>query len=119
MSLEGRFKGAIAAKDLVDPQELQGSLYWLVQRSSEQDKVNMKYDTFNWEGQTVLRFHWEKKPLFHDLRPEHLPKVPLLVNHKTIEQHERLVCFYEKPKREDEGEPKVPEKKKSRTDLVA
>ena len=71
-------------------------------------------------GYFQLRFPWNKGASdTNEFRPENLPKVPLLVNHKTIEQHQRLVCFYEKPKREEEGEPKVPEKKKSRTDPVA
>ena len=119
LPLEGRSHGAIAAKDLVEPRELQGSLYWLVLRSSDKDKVNMEYGSFSWVVQTTLKFHWEKKGLFHDVHGEDLPKVPLLVNKRTIEAHQRLACFYEKPKREDEGEPKLPEKKKSRQDLVA
>ena len=104
VSLDGRFHGAISAKDLVEPRELMGSLYWVVKRTSEQEAVNMHFETFTWQGSFTLKFPWIKSiPEPSQFLSENLPNVPLLANKKTIRAHQRLACFYETPKKVNEG----------------
>ena len=111
VSLDGRFHGSIASKDLVDCSEHSGSLYWLVKRSSDKENANMDFETFTWEGHVQLRLPWKKAGDHIEFRPENLSSVPLLMNKKAIQAHERLVVFFEPSTKEEKEEQKGDNKK--------
>ena len=119
LSLQGRFQQSIAGSGLLEPRELVGSLYWVVQRVSEEDKANMSLESFTWEGSAMLRLPWIPHQGKHStFRPVNLPHVPLLVNMRPIAAHQRLTCFFQPSKRQqgDEREEEAPKKTKSKKD---
>ena len=46
LSLQGRFQQSIAESGLLEPRDLTGSLYWAVQRISDEDQANMSLERF-------------------------------------------------------------------------
>ena len=120
LSLQGRFQQSIAESGLLEPRDLTGSLYWAVQRISEEDQANMSLESFTWEGTATLRLPWAPPWAGKNctLRPQNLPHVPLLVNMQPIAAHQRLTVFFQPPKRQqgDKGEEEAPKKKKGKKD---
>ena len=97
MALNGRTRTSIASKDLFGIAEHTGPLFWLVHRTSNITEANMSLEQTSFEMNCVL--HVTKKHKHHwDWESEDLPKIPILMNRKTIKQHQRLAMFLENRK---------------------
>ena len=97
MALGGRTRTSIASKDLFDGAEHTGSLFWLVHRTSDSTEANMSLEQTPFEMHCTI--HLIKKHKHNwDWQSEDLPKIPILMNRKTIKQHQRLAMFLEPKK---------------------
>ena len=97
VALDGRTRTSIARKGLIDGEEHIGSLFWLVQRTSEATEANMSLEQTSFEMSCTI--HVVKKLKHHsNWDSEDLPKIPVRMNRKTIKQHQRLAVFLEPKK---------------------
>ena len=97
VALDGRTRTSIARKGLIDGDEHIGSLFWLVQRTSEATEANMSLEQTSFEMSCTI--HVVKKLKHHsNWDSEDLPKIPVLTNRKTIKQHQRLAMLLENKK---------------------
>ena len=101
VALDGRTRTCIARKGLIDGEEHTGSLFWLVHRTSDATEANMSLEQTSFEMNCTI--HMIKKQKHHwDWDSEDLPKIPILMNRKTIKQHQRLALFIENKKPDHE-----------------
>ena len=104
LALDGRCRNLMARKDLIDPEEHTGSLYWVVTRTSETKEQNLEFENFTWEQniQVSMPSPVSKK---RKLDPVHwssseLPSFPVLLNKKALKKHTKLCVFMADKKKE-------------------
>ena len=104
LSIDGRGRSSIACKDLLDPSEHTGSLFWLVDRSTDKSLANMVLQQISWEHTVTLHLPTKKTKHTVEKESKDLPGLSVLVNRKAVKAHERLVVFLEvTPKEVAEG----------------
>ena len=101
LALDGRLRNSLAKQDLVDSAEHKGSLFWLVQRSSDSSQANMVFESVSWEHKVTITMPLKKRKHSVDWASKDLPTVPVLINKKAVKAHERLVVFLAPPKKEE------------------
>ena len=103
LALDGRARASIAAQDLVDSQEHKGSLFWIVERTSDSSQANMCLEPVTWEHRVTLNMPLKKKKKhIVEWESKDLPSVPLLINKKEIKAHQRL-SMHLAPAKKEEG----------------
>ena len=95
MNLDGRFRTSLASKDILAGPEQTGSLFWLVQRTSDKDKVNLVLENVTFSSSVSLEGPWKKARHTSHWESKDLPSIPVLINKKIIKAHERLATFME------------------------
>ena len=104
LALDGRARASIAAQDLVDSQEHKGSLFWIVERTSDSSQANMCLEPVTWEHRVTLNMPFKKKKKHTvEWESKDLPSVPLLINKKEIKAHQRLSTMHLPPAKKDES----------------
>ena len=95
LALDGRGKNQMAAKGSLDEEEHQGSLFWMVTRTSKASEANLTMEDITFEHQVsvnlpgpkrrkITRVHWETADL---------PTIPILVNNRDLKKHTKLQVF--------------------------
>ena len=69
MAIDGRSRASLASKDLLDPSEHTGSLFWIVERTTEKLQANMALEQISWEHKVALHLPsrrnstpWRRRP---------------------------------------------------------
>ena len=72
-------------------------MFWLVHRTSDSTEANMALEQTPFEMNCTI--HLIKKQNHHwGGDSEDLPKIPILMSRKTVNQHQRLAMFLENKK---------------------
>ena len=93
LAIDGRTRASLASKDLLDPSEHTGSLFWIVERTSERSHANMVLEQISWEHKVTLNLPLKKAKHTVEKEAKDLPCLSVLVNLKAVKAHERLVVF--------------------------
>ena len=90
----------MASAEVFDSNERRGNLFWVIQRTSEEDEANLHLEQVSWTAQVALQFEGGKRKKQEVTWPsENLPPMPTMTNPKAIKAHTRLVLYV--PKREE------------------
>ena len=109
LALDGRGKTRLAKKGALDDEEHLGSLFWLVDKTSDPSLANLVLEDAQFEQQVKVNLPGAKRPKVETLtwNPQEMPCVPLLVNKKPLDKHTKLVAYHRGTKQTDK---KVSEK---------
>ena len=103
MGLDGRCRTKMASKGALDDVAHLGSLYWLVERSTDKTVCNLEYQNATWEMQNTITLpnhagpggpaKKRKAEKVVSWSQSELPMVPLLVNIEPVPKHTKLCVF--------------------------
>ena len=95
LALDGRGKNKIAPKGELDSEEHQGSLFWVVGRTSKAVNANLVMEIISFDTQIQMSLPAPKKrktaTCFWD--SSMMPTVPILVNKTKINKNIQLLVF--------------------------
>ena len=111
LAIDGRSRASLASKDLLDPSEHTGSLFWIVERTSEKSEANMVLQQITWEHKVTLSLPLKKKQHTVEKEAKDLPCLSVLVNPRTSKAHQRLVVFMEVSPKDEQKEAHLGRKK--------
>ena len=101
-ALDGRTRAIMAKQGSIDNMEdLTGSLFWLITRTSNASQANLVYESIGGEISMNLKLpssmkRARKEQGKSDWSSHEVPTVPILVNKKAINKHVLLAVFLEK-----------------------
>ena len=104
LSIDGRSRASLAAKGLVDHCEHTGSLFWVVERTTEKLQANMALETISWEHTVTLHLPLKKTKHTVETESKDLPGLSVLVNRKAVKAHVRLLVHMEVAQKEGQQE---------------
>ena len=94
LALDGRYRQSIAASGSLDTSKHTGILFYIVDRSVDEQEANMSLETVNWEYSAHLQLPLKKKAKQAVAwTSQDLPNIPILVNKKGLNEHTRLVVY--------------------------
>ena len=102
LALDGRTRSTMAKQGTIDnPDELTGSLFWLITRTSKGSEANLVKESIGGEIYTNLKLpssikKARKEQGKSDWPTHEVPTIPILVNKKPIKKHVLLAVFLEK-----------------------
>ena len=100
LALDGRGRSLMAKKGDLDEQEHTGSLFWLVQRTSDAAAANLSLEPLAWEHKIALTLPAKKKlKVTSEWDSSELPGIPLLVNKKALKAHQQLFVHQKEPEK--------------------
>ena len=116
MALDGRCRSQLASKDMIDPEEHTGSLYWAISRTQDLKKVNLEPELFKFQMDLKVSC---AGPVAKKLKsqsavswdPSELPSFPVLVNKKAILKS-TMLCVYLQDRKPDPAAKKEDKDKK-------
>ena len=101
LALDGRYRQSIAASGSLDTSKHTGILFYIVDRSVDEQEANMSLETVNWEYSAHLQLPLKKKAKQAvEWKSQDLPNIPILVNKKSLKEHTRLFVFQKVPRRQ-------------------
>ena len=105
IALDGRGKNKIAHKGELDSEEHQGSLFWVVGRTSKVVDANLIMDTVSFEAEVLVSLPAHKKRKTHACAWDSttMPSVPILMNKAKINKNIQLLVFQPEKKKEQAG----------------
>ena len=99
-------KSPPASKGSLDPEEHAGSLCWIFSRTSSAEEATLQEESLAWSQQVKLNLPGPpaKKRKVEPLtwEPAELPSFPILVSHKAIQKHSKLLVYLPVQKKEAE-----------------
>ena len=116
MALDGRCRSQLASKDMIDPEEHTGSLYWAISRTQDLKKANLEPELFKFQMDLKVSC---AGPVAKKLKsqsavswdPSELPSFPVLVNKKAILKS-TMLCVYLQDRKPDPAAKKEDKDKK-------
>ena len=94
VALDGRSRNSIQAKDsLGDGIEKTGSLFWMVQRTTEKTEANLFQEPLTIKGNFAVGGGSKKLKLTLEWDSANMPTIPILSNKKVLKEHVQLVAF--------------------------
>ena len=98
LALDGRSRNMIAPAGMVMQEQLTGSLFWALARSSEKKDANLEFEMVPWEFQTKVCLPGpgpakKRKTQAHEWSEYELPQFPMIVNKKAVPKNTQLVVF--------------------------
>lgn len=97
LGLDGRGRSSLASAEVFDSNERRGNLFWVIQRTSEEEEANLILEQVSWSAQVALKFEGGKRRKQEVTWPsEDLPPMPIMTNPKAIKAHTRLVLYVAK-----------------------
>ena len=95
LALDGRGKNKIAHKGELDEEEHQGSLFWVVGRTSKAVHANLVFEIISFQTQIQMSLPATKKRKTETCSWDSsmMPTVPILVNKKEIKENMQLLVF--------------------------
>jgi len=108
LALDGRMRTMIARKNTVDDEDHKGILFFLVGRTSKVSDANLTFEQTHMEMTVGITLPTKnKREKTNTVIPKSstswssadLPGIPVLINHKAIEAHTRLLAFQTEKKK--------------------
>ena len=96
LALDGRGKNNIAPKGELDSEEHQGSLFWVVGRTSKALDANLVMENITFETQINMSLPAPKRRKTETCSWDSsmMPSVPIIVNKTNIDNHIQLLVFH-------------------------
>ena len=96
LALDGRGKNKFAHKGELDAEEHQGSLFWVVGRTSKAVHANLAFEIITFENQVQMSLPAPKrrKTVTCSWDSSMMPQVPILVNKAKINKNIQLQVFH-------------------------
>lgn len=93
VGVDGRHRTVMASAGTLEEHEKAGTLFGVIERSSEPDDCNLSLEQVQWSASCEVRLAGGKKRKFSaEFDSAGLPAIPLLANEKAIPEHTRLVA---------------------------
>ena len=93
LALDGRGRSKLAAKGSIDDEDHEGSLYWIIGRTSKPKEVNLQSEQVSCDINIAMTLPSEKKALTKTWASADMPAIQILVNKKAIAKHTMLLAF--------------------------
>ena len=97
LALDGRLRNLMAKEGALEEQQHQGSLYWLVTRTSDPAEANLDTEnmTFNQKTEVTISGPALKRRKLGPVEwaASEMPSIPVLTNKKPIGKHTQLLMF--------------------------
>ena len=97
MALDGRLRNQMAQEGAIDEKEHEGSLHWLITRTSDPAASNLHLENMSFHQKTEVKLSGpalkKRKMDPVEWAASEMPSIPILTNKKPIGKHTQLLMF--------------------------